>query len=239
MNAMNEPTKTIEPDTTNPPEEMHAYLEALDGRGTAIRVGIRGLPPGYIQNAPDTGAILARDEKKNATGKNRNVSMDFVSDAATRHIHVTGSGAAVIPSAAILKVLWKAGWYVKVSLRATAVPGLEKIEGETVEAPASAMIRRGVTVWPSDGIVIDGVWKERTDIVTAANVVRRPWFEKWSARFWIVVEKGTIPLTGARGYSHLREIAAIAGTQVGIGTMRPEMGGNFGRFVVEAWEPLK
>lgn len=52
-------------------------------------------------------------------------------------------------------------------------------------------------------------------------------FDEWSMTLKLTMAKG-----GQSGFDDVLNLTAIAGESVGIGAMRPEMGGRYGRFVV-------
>ena len=63
----------------------------------------------------------------------------------------------------------------------------------------------------------------------------RPRWDRWYAKFTLEVDDEQTPFDNL---DVVRRLVDDAGRRIGIGTMRPERGGRFGRFVVESWKDV-
>lgn len=178
----------------------------------AVFVRIQGVHPGLLMNSAKNLLTQARSRKKSEIP-------EIEEDAESRAYRMRNK-TLYIPENAIRGALTNSSAVYRIQRKS-----------------AAQLISGTVRIWPEE--ISLGTKNYQIDlrpvVVQRSRIVRaRPWLPKWEASFYIIYDS-----TYGIEQKLLRRIFTEAGKRIGILDFRPQHRGQFGRFVVKTWNPVK
>jgi hypothetical protein len=157
-----------------------------------------------------------------------------VKQVALAHLHVNEEGHPCVPAEMLWACLKSAGRHFKVGKRQLAT-SQTTILHFFVEITGTSMFRlangtRDLTVEDMQ-VNIDNVFNQSSKMVTSY----KPRFDNWSISVPFSLNISPI---GGLTLSDYQDIFRIAGMGYGIGSRRPERGGNNGKFRFDGWKEI-